>query len=48
MVASATFTGARRAIRLLSWVVNETLAGRAAGIKDFTVGADGLGRGALF
>jgi tetratricopeptide (TPR) repeat protein len=48
MVTSATFTGARRAIRLLSWVVNETLAGRAAGIKDFTVGADGLGRGAGF
>lgn len=48
MVASATFSGAQRAIRLLSWVVSETLAGRAAGIKDYTIGADGLGRGARF
>jgi tetratricopeptide (TPR) repeat protein len=48
MVTSATFNGAQRAIRLLSWVVGETLAGRAAGIKDYTVGAEGLGRGPGF
>jgi tetratricopeptide (TPR) repeat protein len=48
MVASTTFSGAQRAIRLLSWVVGETLAGRAAGIKDYTVGAEGLGRGPAF
>jgi tetratricopeptide (TPR) repeat protein len=48
MVASTTFSGAQRAIRLLSWVVGETLAGRAAGIKDYTVGAEGLGRGPGF
>lgn len=48
MVAGATFSGARRAIRILTWVVEETLAGRAAAIKEYTVGADALGRGARF
>jgi tetratricopeptide (TPR) repeat protein len=48
MVASATFNGAQRAIQLLTWLVAETLAGRAARIKDYTLGADGLQRGAGF
>ena len=48
MLASATFQGAHRAIRLLDWLVAETLAGREARIKEFTVGVDALGRGDSF
>jgi TolB-like protein/Flp pilus assembly protein TadD len=48
IVSSATFRGAERAIRLLEYLVLQTLAGRAGFLKEITVGMDGLGRGASF
>jgi TolB-like protein/Flp pilus assembly protein TadD len=48
IVASATFHGAQRAIRLLGYLVEQTLLGQAAALKEFTVGVDALGRGAAF
>ncbi len=48
IVASATFRGAQRPIRLLQYIVEQTLSGQAATLKEFTVGMDALGRGASF
>jgi TolB-like protein/tetratricopeptide (TPR) repeat protein len=48
IVSSTTFGGAQRPIRLLEFLVEQTLSGQAADLKEFTVGADGLGRGAAF
>jgi TolB-like protein/Flp pilus assembly protein TadD len=48
IVASETFRGAQRAIGLLQFIVDETLAGRAATLKEFTLGAEALGRGGSF
>jgi TolB-like protein/Tfp pilus assembly protein PilF len=48
IVSSATFRGAQRAIRLLEYLAQQTLSGQGAALKEFTVGMDGLGRGATF
>jgi Tol biopolymer transport system component len=45
---SATFRGADRSSRLLRFVVSETLKGRADRLKDYTLGAEALGRGESF
>ena len=48
IVSSATFQGARRAIRLLQYLVEQTLAGHASTLKEFSIGVDALGRKASF
>jgi Tol biopolymer transport system component len=48
VLGSATFRGAERSRRLLRFVVEETLHGRADGLKDYTLGAEALGRGDEF
>jgi hypothetical protein len=45
MLASETFRGAERSKRLLSFIVEEALRGRTDRLKDYTLGADALGRG---
>jgi Tol biopolymer transport system component len=45
---SATFRGADRSRRLLHFIVSETLQGRADRLKDYTLGAEALGRGEDF
>lgn len=42
---SATFRGAERSRRLLKFIVEQTLQGRADHLKDYTLGAEALGRG---
>src|SRR5881394_2354899 len=48
IVTSVTFQGAQRAIRLLQFLVEQTLSGQASTLKGFTLGVDGLGRGPSF
>jgi len=48
IVSSATFQGARRAIRLLQYLVEQTLAGHASTLKEFSIGVDALGRSVSF
>jgi TolB-like protein/Flp pilus assembly protein TadD len=48
IVASDTFRGGQRGISLLQFVVEATLTGRAANLKEYTLGADALGRGPKF
>lgn len=48
IISGATFHGAQRASRLLEYLVEQTLSGKASGIKEFTVGVDALGRGDSF
>lgn len=45
MLASGVFQGAARASTLLRFVVEETLAGRRDRLKNYTLGAEALGRG---
>jgi Tol biopolymer transport system component len=45
MLACGIFQGAARASTLLRFVVEETLAGRSDRLKDYTLGAEALGRG---
>jgi Tol biopolymer transport system component len=45
---SATFRGADRSSRLLRFIVSEALEGRADRLKDYTLGAEALGRGEGF
>jgi Tol biopolymer transport system component len=45
---SATFRGAERSRRLLRFVVEQTLQGRADRLKDYTLGAEALERGDEF
>jgi Tol biopolymer transport system component len=45
LLASETFRAADRSRRLLRFIVVETLEGRADRLKDYTLGAEGLGRG---
>ena len=42
---SATFRGAERSRTLLRFIVEEALQGRADRLKDYTLGAEALGRG---
>jgi serine/threonine-protein kinase len=48
MLASKTFAGSQRSSVLLRFVVEETLQGRAAYLKEYALGAEALGRGADF
>jgi len=48
MLASETFRGAERSRRLLSFIVEEALQGRAERLKDYTLGSEALGRGEQF
>ncbi|HEV7692173.1 MAG TPA: hypothetical protein VGO52_15160 [Hyphomonadaceae bacterium] len=48
ILASKTFTGAKRSQEILRYVVEESLAGRSAGLKEYAIGAEALGRGAAF
>jgi hypothetical protein len=45
LLGSATFRGAERSRRLIRFIVEETLGGRADRLKDYTLGAEALGRG---
>jgi serine/threonine-protein kinase len=48
MLASKTFAGSQRSSALLRFVVEETLQGRTAYLKEYALGAEALGRGAGF
>jgi serine/threonine-protein kinase len=48
VLASDTFAGAKRSAKLLEFLVGALLEGRAQYLKEYTLGADGLGRGADF
>jgi len=48
VLASKAFAGAQRSSVLLRFVVEESLAGRAARLKEYTLGADALGRGPAY
>jgi len=48
MLASETFRGAERSKTLLSFIVEEALQGRSGRLKDYTLGAEALGRGDQF
>lgn len=48
VLASPTFKGAERSARLLRYIVSETLEGRGGTLKDYTLGAEALGRGETF
>jgi Tol biopolymer transport system component len=48
VLGSTTFRGAERSRRLLRFIVEETLRGRADRLKDYTLGAEPLGRGDEF
>jgi eukaryotic-like serine/threonine-protein kinase len=45
MVASETFRGSERAVALLTFLVEQTVGGHADRLKEYTVGAEALGRG---
>ena len=48
MLAGSTFQNASRSRDLLRFLVEETLAGRAERIKEYTIGVEALGRPDLF
>jgi Tol biopolymer transport system component len=48
MLGSATFRGAERSSNLLRFVVEQAVQGHADRLKDYTLGAEVLGRGELF
>ena len=48
ILASKTFAGAERASNFLRFVVERSLEGRAAGIKEFAIAIDALGRNPSF
>ena len=48
MLASKTFAGSQRSSVLLRFIVEETLEGRTAYLKEYALGAEALGRGAEF
>jgi TolB-like protein/tetratricopeptide (TPR) repeat protein len=48
VITSTTFRGAQRAIRLLQFLVGQSLDGHASTLKEFTLGVEGLGRGPSF
>ncbi|MBA3885467.1 MAG: hypothetical protein H0X67_07005 [Acidobacteria bacterium] len=45
VLASATFRGAERSRALLKFLVEQALAGKADRLKEYTLGAEALGRG---
>jgi serine/threonine-protein kinase len=48
VLSSAAFRGAERSRALLRFLVDETLDGRGERLKEYTVGAEALGRGVAF
>src|SRR5262249_16760799 len=48
VLASAAFQGSGRAQALLKFVVEETIGGRTERLKEYTIGAEALGRGEAF
>src|SRR5262245_47893964 len=48
VLASSTFAGAGRSRDLLRYLVEALLAGRSDQLKEYTIGAEGLGRGDRF
>lgn len=48
MLQSSVFRGAARSSTLLRFLVEQTLAGHADRLKDYTLGAEALGRGDAF
>ena len=48
LLASETFRGAERSKTLLRFIVEEALQGRSDRLKDYTLGAEALGRGEQF
>lgn len=48
ILASPVFVRSRRMCALLEYLVHNTLAGRAAEIKEYTIGAELYGRGRIF
>ena len=48
ILASRAFNGAGRSGSLLRFLVERTLAGQAGQLKEYTVGAEALGRGSSF
>jgi Tol biopolymer transport system component len=48
MLQSGVFRGATRSSTVLRYLVEETLGGRADRLKDYSIGADALGRGESF
>jgi eukaryotic-like serine/threonine-protein kinase len=48
MLSSATFQGASRSRALLRFLVEETLSGRSERLKEYTLGAEVLGKGDAF
>jgi Tol biopolymer transport system component len=48
MLGSETFRGAERSKTLLSFIVEEAVQGRTDRLKDYTLGAEALGRGDQF
>jgi predicted ATPase len=48
VLASDTFSKAHSLRRLLAYVVDETLAGRADALKEYAIGVEVFGRGAAF
>lgn len=44
VLASPQFVGSPTLVRLLKWLVSETIAGRGNKVKSYTVAVDGLGR----
>ena len=48
VLGSRTFSRAESLGRLLRYLVEETVAGRSAGLKEVTIGVEALGRGSSF
>ena len=48
VLASPSFRGAERSSRILRFLVEQTVAGNADSLKEYTIGAEALGRGASF
>jgi hypothetical protein len=48
VLGSRTFEGSGRSRALLQFLVEETLNGRSDRLKEYTIGAEALGRGELF
>ena len=48
VLSSATFRGADRSTALLRFLVEQTLDGHADRLKEYTVGAEGLGKETSF
>jgi Tol biopolymer transport system component len=48
VIASAAFRGAGRSVRVLRYIVSQTLLGHGDQLKDYTLGAEALGRGVDF